>query len=164
MPEEKNTSNSHAVLCSDFKSDLLSLLKQVKSEMDDQIKTSNLEFRWNISDEKIILSLDGQRTYRVFENLISNALKYSLPNSRVYVSLSQDESNVKIVFRNVSAQELDFDPERLTDRFVRGDSSRNSEGSGLGLAIAKSFVELQNGTFKIEVDDDIFKVIILWKK
>ena len=144
--------------------DVVSLLKQVKSELDDQIKSSNLEFKWNLSDEKVILPLDGQRTYRVFENLISNALKYSLANSRVYVTLSQTESDVQIVFKNVSAQELDLDPERLTDRFVRGDSSRNSEGSGLGLAIAKSFVELQKGTFKIDVDDDIFKVIITWKK
>ena len=144
--------------------DVVSLLKQVKSEMDDQIKSSNLEFKWNLADEKVILPLDGQRTYRVFENLISNALKYSLSNSRVYVNLNHTEKDVKIVFRNVSAQELDFDPERLTDRFVRGDSSRNSEGSGLGLAIAKSFVELQRGTFEINVDDDIFKVIITWKK
>ncbi len=144
--------------------DVVSLLKQVKSEMSDQIQASSLDFKWNISAEKVMLSLDGQRTYRVFENLISNALKYSLPNSRVYVNLSQDEECVKIVFRNVSAQELDFDPDRLTDRFVRGDASRNSEGSGLGLAIAKSFVELQKGTFKIEVDDDLFKVIITWKK
>ena len=144
--------------------DVVSLLKQVKSEMNDQIKASNLEFKWNFSSEKVILSLDGQRTYRVFENLISNALKYSLPNSRVYVTLSEDNANIQIVFRNVSAQELDFDPERLTDRFVRGDSSRNSEGSGLGLAIAKSFIELQKGTFKIDVDEDIFKVTIQWKK
>ena len=80
------------------------------------------------------------------------------------MTLNQSESDVQISFRNVSAQELDFDPDRLTDRFVRGDSSRNSEGSGLGLAIAKSFVELQKGTFKVDVDDDIFKVIISWKK
>ena len=91
-------------------------------------------------------------------------LLFHQQSSRVYVTLSQDENEVKIIFRNVSAQELDFDPERLTDRFVRGDSSRNSEGSGLGLAIAKSFVELQNGRFQIDVDGDIFKVIITWKK
>ena len=160
---EISKANSGNVTMNYMDVDVASLLKQVKSEMDDQIKTSNLEFKWNIPDERVILSLDGQRTYRVFENLISNALKYSLPNSRVYITLTHDEE-VKIVFRNVSAQELDFDPERLTDRFVRGDSSRNSEGSGLGLAIAKSFVELQKGSFKIDVDGDIFKVIISWKK
>ena len=144
--------------------DVVSLLKQVKSEMSDQIAESNLDFRWNFATEKVILSLDGQRTYRVFENLINNILKYAMPHSRVYVNVMQNESEVKIMFRNVSAQELDFDSERLTDRFVRGDASRNSEGSGLGLAIAKSFVELQKGTFKIDVDGDLFKVTITWIK
>ena len=100
----------------------------------------------------------------MFENLISNALKYSMPYSRVYVDVENCDSDVRVVFRNTSAQELDFDPERLTERFVRGDVSRKSEGSGLGLAIAKSFVELQKGKFKIEVDGDLFKVILTWKK
>ena len=144
--------------------DVVSLLKQVKSEMEDQLSSSNLAFRWNLPEEKVILSLDGQRTYRVFENLISNALKYSMPHSRVYVDVENAKDVVKVIFRNTSAQELDFDPERLTERFVRGDASRKSEGSGLGLAIAKSFVELQNGIFKIEVDGDLFKVILTWSK
>ena len=144
--------------------DVVSLLKQVKSEMSDQIEVSDLTFRWVLPEEKIILSLDGQRTYRVFENLISNALKYSMPYSRVYVDVENAKDDVKVIFRNTSAQELDFDPERLTERFVRGDASRKSEGSGLGLAIAKSFVELQNGKFKIEVDGDLFKVILIWNK
>ena len=69
-----------------------------------------------------------------------------------------------MVFRNISAQELDYEPDRLTERFVRGDASRNSEGSGLGLAIAKSFTELQGGKFKIEVDGDLFKVLLTWSR
>lgn len=144
--------------------DVVNLMKQVRFEMLDQIESSNLTFRWNLPEEKIILPLDGQRTYRVFENLLNNALKYAMPHSRVYVDMLQRESQVQIVFRNMSAQELDFEAERLTERFVRGDASRNSEGSGLGLAIAKSFVELQNGEFRIEVDGDLFKVIISWNK
>lgn len=144
--------------------DVVSLLKQVKSEMEDQLVASDLTFRWNLPEEKVMLSLDGQRTYRVFENLISNALKYSMPYSRVYVDVENEKDVVKVIFRNTSAQELDFDPERLTERFVRGDASRKSEGSGLGLAIAKSFVELQSGKFKIEVDGDLFKVILTWNK
>ena len=144
--------------------DIVSLLKQVKSEMEDRLEASDLTFRWNLPEEKVILSLDGQRTYRVFENLISNALKYSMPYSRVYVDVEHEKDVVKVIFRNTSAQELDFDPERLTERFVRGDASRKSEGSGLGLAIAKSFVELQNGKLKIEVDGDLFKVILTWNK
>ncbi len=144
--------------------DIVNLMKQVRMEMSDQIENSTLTFRWNLPEEKIILSLDGQRTYRVFENLLNNALKYAMPNSRVYVDVMNEDTTVKVVFRNTSAQELDYEPEHLTERFVRGDSSRNSEGSGLGLAIAKSFVELQNGKFNIEVDGDLFKVIIIWSK
>ena len=128
------------------------------------MEASDLTFRWNLPEEKIILSLDGQRTYRIFENLLSNALKYALPHSRVYVDILDSTEDVMVVFRNISAQELDFDAQRLTERFVRGDASRNSEGSGLGLAIAKSFTELQGGKFKIEVDGDLFKVLLTWSK
>ena len=144
--------------------DVVNLMKQVRLEMEDKIMNSNLTFRWNFPEEKIILSLDGQRTYRIFENLLNNILKYAMPGSRVYVDIKDLEKEVKIIFRNISASELDYDVEHLTDRFVRGDSSRNTEGSGLGLAIVKSFVELQNGTFQIEVDGDLFKAIIVWKK
>ena len=144
--------------------DVVSLLKQVRSEMDEQIRESQLQFRWNLPEEKIMLSLDGQRTYRVFENLLNNILKYAMHHTRAYVDLVSAEKEVKIVFRNISAMELDYDVERLTDRFVRGDSARNSEGSGLGLAIVKSFVELQNGTFHVEGDGDLFKAIICFVK
>lgn len=142
--------------------DVVSLMKQVRLEMEDQIADSDLMFRWNLPEEKIILNLDGQKTYRVFVNLIGNILKYSMPNSRVFIDLISDGNTVQICFRNISMAELDFDVDRLTDRFVRGDASRNTEGSGLGLAIAKSFVELQHGTFKIDVDGDLFKVTISW--
>ena len=71
---------------------------------------------------------------------------------------------VQVVFKNISAQELNYEPESLTERFVRGDASRNSEGSGLGLAIAKSFTELQGGKFKVEVDGDLFKVLLTWSR
>ena len=144
--------------------DVVNLLKQVRSEMGEQIENSNLYFRWNLPEDKIILSLDGQRMYRVFENLINNILKYAMPHSRVYIDVLSMETQVQIRFRNVSAMELDIDTEKLTERFVRGDSARNSEGSGLGLAIAKSFVELQKGTFAIDVDGDLFKVLISFEK
>ncbi len=144
--------------------DVVSLMKQVRLEMEDQIADSGLLFRWNLPEEKIIIDLDGQRTYRVFVNLISNILKYSMPNSRVFIDIATTDSCVRICFRNISMTELDFDVERLTDRFVRGDVSRNTEGSGLGLAIAKSFVELQHGNFKIDVDGDLFKVTITWPR
>ena len=103
---------------------VVSLLRQVRSEMDEEIQKSNLQFRWNLPEEKVILPLDGQRMYRVFENLIRNALKYSMPYSRVYVDLLANETDVQIVFRNMSAAEMNYAPEQLTERFVRGDVSR----------------------------------------
>lgn len=144
--------------------DVVNLMKQLRLEMEDKLADSNLAFRWNLPDEKVILPLDGQKTYRVFENLLGNALKYALPNSRVYVDVINDEKQVEIVFRNISAIEIEPDADSLTERFVRGDASRTTEGSGLGLAIVKSFVELQGGSFRIEIDGDLFKAIILWKK
>ena len=124
--------------------------------------TSNLSFRWNLPEEKVLCMLDGQRTYRVFENLMVNILKYSMEGSRVYIDLIQDQGHVRVLLKNMSATELNFDPEEITERFVRGDLSRNTEGSGLGLAIARSFVELQGGSFRIEIDGDLFKVEILF--
>ena len=161
---EVSKAHSGSVTMNFMDVDVVNLLKQVRSEMDEQIKGSELQFRWSLPEEKIILSLDGQRTYRVFENLMNNILKYAMPHSRVYIDMDSSQTEVKIVFRNVSAVELDYDADRLTDRFVRGDSARNSEGSGLGLAIVKSFVKLQNGTFYVEVDGDLFKAVIQFKK
>ena len=161
---EISKANSGNVKMNFMDVDVVNLMKQVRLEMEDKIMNSNLTFRWNFPEEKIILSLDGQRTYRIFENLLNNILKYAMPGSRVYVDVKNLEKEVEIIFRNISASELDYNVEHLTDRFVRGDSSRNTEGSGLGLAIVKSFVELQHGTFRIEVDGDLFKAIIIWKK
>lgn len=144
--------------------DIVNLMKQVRTEMEDKIADSDVTFRWNLPEQKVILSLDGQKTYRIFENLLNNILKYAMPNTRAYVDIVENAYEVQVVFRNISKVELDFDAQRLTERFVRGDVARNSEGSGLGLAIAKSFVELQGGTFQIEVDADLFKAVLTWKK
>ena len=108
--------------------------------------------------------MDSQKTYRVFENLIVNITKYALPHTRVYIEMTETDSRVHIFMKNVSAAELDFNVEEITDRFVRGDSSRNTEGSGLGLAIAKSFTELQHGELKIETEADLFKAEIVFPK
>lgn len=144
--------------------DVVNIMKQLRLEMEDKLADSDLTFRWKLPEEKVILNLDGQKTYRVFENLLSNALKYAMHGSRVYIDIVNGESEVEVVFKNISAVELGGEAERLTDRFVRGDSARATEGSGLGLAIVKSFVELQGGNFKIDIDGDLFKAIILWKK
>lgn len=144
--------------------DLVSLIKQVRLENEDKIQESTLDFRWNLSEEKCILTLDPQRTFRIIDNLVQNILKYSMPHSRVYIDMKEREAEVVVSFKNMSATEMNFSPEEITERFVRGDLSRNTEGSGLGLAIAQSFTELQNGTFRVETDGDLFKVIICWKR
>ncbi len=144
--------------------DVVALMKQVISECQQALDDASLTIRLNTSSEKIIHQLDSLKTYRMFENLIMNASKYALNNTRVFVTVDETESTVIVSFKNVSATEINVDSNELTDRFVRGDKSRNTEGSGLGLAIVKSFAELQNGTFKVEVDGDLFKAIIVFNK
>lgn len=144
--------------------DISYLMKQAIVELDDKIKEAGLDIRLSMPENKVTLDLDSQRTYRVFENLIVNVVKYALPNSRVYVELNDRANDVEIIIKNISAEEITFNVDEISDRFVRGDKARNTEGSGLGLAIVKSFVELQGGKFNIEVDGDLFKTIIVFKK
>lgn len=144
--------------------DIVSLMRQVKLELQDKIDASDLIFRWQLPEEKVILPLDSQRTYRVFENLIVNITKYAMPRTRVYITMENTENHVKIVMKNISATELNFNPNEITERFVRGDVSRNTEGSGLGLAIAKSFTELQGGRLEISTDADLFTAEITFLK
>lgn len=144
--------------------DISYLMKQAIVELDDKISEAGLDVRLSMPENKLILPLDSQRTYRIFENLIINVVKYALPNSRVYIELKDREDNAEITIKNISADEITFNVNEISDRFVRGDKSRNTEGSGLGLAIVKSFVELQGGKFNIEVDGDLFKAIINFKK
>ena len=161
---EVSKANSGNVTMNFMDVDIVKLIKEVRLEMSDKIEESDLDFRFNLPEEKVMLSLDGQRTYRIFENIFSNALKYAMPFSRVYIDLKDEENQVTVTVKNMSAQELKMDVDYLTERFVRGDSARNSEGSGLGLAIAKSFTELQHGQFEIQVDGDLFKVCMTFKK
>ena len=144
--------------------DIVELMKQTQFELSDKIEESSLKFKWNLPSEKVIVKLDSQKTFRVFENLLVNIVKYAMPNSRVFIDIINKEDGVDIELKNMSATEIDFTGEEIVERFTRGDKSRNTEGSGLGLAIAKSFVELQGGCFVVEVDGDLFKVKIKFKK
>lgn len=144
--------------------DVASLLNQSLAEVDDKIKNSSLIFKINTPKQKVYANLDGKKTWRVFENLINNALKYSQSNTRVYIDLLEYDSKIVFTIKNISAYEMNFDVEEIFERFKRGDTSRNTEGSGLGLAIAKSIVELQGGTLKIEIDGDLFKAIVEFHK
>lgn len=143
--------------------DIVSMVKQVEFEMEDKLADAGLDVRMNLPEEKVIVPLDSQKTFRIFENLFGNIAKYALPGTRVYVNCFTAKDEVTIILKNIAAQELSASGEELTERFVRGDASRNTEGSGLGLAIAKSFTEIQGGKFRIELDGDLFKVVLIWK-
>ncbi|MGN0424539.1 MAG: sensor histidine kinase [Acetatifactor sp.] len=142
--------------------DIISLMKQVSFEMADKLRSADLDLRMNLSDEKLLLTLDSQKTYRIYENLFGNIAKYAMKGTRVYVDCCRMDDRVIITMKNISAREITVDSAELTDRFVRGDASRNTEGSGLGLAIAKSFTQLQGGELSLEVDGDLFKVTTVW--
>lgn len=140
------------------------LLTQALGEYDEKLKAAELEVVLNFSCNNCIILADGQKLWRVFDNLLSNICKYAQPHTRVYLSLEETEKNVSVTFKNISASPLNISSDELTERFVRGERSRNTEGSGLGLSIAKSFVELQNGNFEISIDGDLFKAKLTFDK
>ncbi len=140
------------------------LLEQALAEHDVALKESTLQMRVSYSPEPLYCYVDGQKLWRVFDNLIGNILKYSLENTRVYISVKEFEGLAVITFKNVTKFELGENIDELFERFKRGDTSRHTEGSGLGLAIAKSIVDLHDGELEIELDGDLFKVTIQLKK
>ncbi|MBO0553225.1 HAMP domain-containing histidine kinase [Clostridium botulinum] len=146
------------------KIDITALLKQSIAEFEEKIKNSSLKLKFKYNDKKIYANLDGKKTWRVFENLINNIIKYSQPNTRVYIDLIETDTKIIITMKNISHYEMDFTSDEIFERFKRGDKARNTEGSGLGLAIAKSIVELQGGNLNINIDGDLFKVIIEFNK
>lgn len=142
------------------KIDLTQLLRQSIGEMEEKLSEASLDLKINMPEEKTYVRADGRRLYRVLENLLINISKYSLPNTRVYIDIIEEDNKVKLTMKNISSYELNFDPEEIMERFKRADDSRNTEGSGLGLAIARDLVNLQGGTFSIDIDGDLFKSIV----
>ncbi len=140
--------------------DLKMLLHQTLADMDELIENAPVQWRIQIPEDNYPVFVDGQRMYRVFQNLIKNAAQYALEGSRVFVVLVKQENRALLSIQNISRHELDVSGEELTARFVRGDKSRTSSGSGLGLSIAKSFTEACGGTFRIIVNGDQFSVQI----
>lgn len=139
--------------------DFAKLLRQTLADLDDPIQNSGLTFRVDLPDSPVMIVADGKRLYRVFQNLIDNALRYALPGSRVYLTLKTGEGRAEASLRNTSRDEL---PEGVdfTARFVRGDESRTDGGSGLGLSIARNFTEACGGAFRVETLADLFTAVV----
>lgn len=140
--------------------DLTQLVQQAIGEHTEKMAEIPLDFRVSVPKEPMPAVIDGQRWWRMLDNLIGNSLKYSLPGTRVFVTLRDTGGNAELVVKNITAYELNENVDELYDRFKRGDASRHTDGSGLGLAIAQSIVEMHGGTMVIDVDGDLFKVTV----
>lgn len=140
------------------------LLTQVAGEYDEKLGRKNLTLMLNTPEAPVRILADGRRLWRVFDNLMNNICKYAQSGTRVYLDLVEKNGKAVITFKNISEYPLNISGDELTERFVRGDRSRNTEGSGLGLSIAKSLVELQGGRMNIIIDGDLFKAEIIFDK
>ena len=140
--------------------DICTLMLQTLGDMEESIEASHRIIRKTLAAEPLYVISDGQRLYRIYQNLIENALKYSLEGSRIFIDVFGDEKTVTTIIKNTSSYEMNFTEETITERFTRGDINRTTEGHGLGLAIVKSFAEACGGKFHIDIDGDLFKATV----
>lgn len=138
----------------------IEMLHQVMGEFEERFQKRNLTLMVHLTDEAMMIRADGRRLWRVLDNIFNNVVKYAMEGTRVYAEAAPDKGRVIFSLKNISSEPLNISAEELTERFIRGDSSRNTEGSGLGLSIARSLTELQGGEFKLYLDGDLFKVVI----
>lgn len=144
--------------------DAVEAVTQALGEFADKLTAAGLTPVFHQSEENIMLLADGRLLWRAVSNVLSNAVKYALPGTRLYVDVSATQDKAIISFKNISGAQLNISAEELMERFVRGDCSRNTEGSGLGLNIAKSLMELQKGQLQLLVDGDLFKVTLVFPR
>lgn len=135
-------------------------LTQIMGEYEEKINSCSIELIMKKPENEVYIMADGRLLWRVFDNIMNNICKYAQPSTRAYLNLDIEENQAFITFRNISKFPLNISSDELLDRFIRGDSSRNTEGSGLGLSIAKSLTELQKGQLDLYVDGDLFKVVL----
>ena len=147
-----------------MKINLVEMIQQTSGEFEEKFKKRGLKEVLNLPEEDAVIYVDGRRMWRVLENIYNNAAKYAMEGTRVYADLKVDKEQVIFSLKNISEQPLNIDAEELTERFIRGDISRNTEGSGLGLSIAKNLTEMQDGKFELYLDGDLFKVTIKFTK
>lgn len=138
------------------------LLTQATGEYQEKSEKRQLTLATMLPEEEVYVMSDGRLLWRVFDNLLNNACKYSQPGTRVYISCEKLGDKAVVTFRNVSKSMLNISPDELMERFVRGDSSRNTEGSGLGLSIAQSLSEMLGGSMNLYIDGDLFKVVLVF--
>ncbi|HHW21894.1 MAG TPA: HAMP domain-containing histidine kinase [Clostridiaceae bacterium] len=135
-------------------------LDQIMGEYQEKINSYDIDLILKKPENEVYIMADGRLLWRVFDNLMNNICKYAQPSTRAYINLDTENNEAVITFRNISKFPLNISSDELLERFIRGDSSRNTEGSGLGLSIAKSLTELQNGRLDLYVDGDLFKVVL----
>jgi signal transduction histidine kinase len=147
------------------KIEMISIVNQALAEVGEKLDAAGLQILFDRKPEKAEVMADGQLLWRVIENLLTNAAKYAMPSSRVYIDISEEEEGrVRLEIKNVSREPLNISADELTERFTRGDRSRNTEGSGLGLSIAKDLTGLMGGEFKIYIDGDLFKAAVILER
>ena len=136
------------------------LLDQSLGEYGEKLAAAGLEPVLTKPEKPVIIMADGRHMWRIFDNLLNNICKYSQRGTRVYLEVYERDGKAVVTFRNISSRQLNISSDELMERFVRGDSSRNTEGSGLGLNIAQSLAQLQKGVMELTVDGDLFKVTL----
>ena len=157
---EASRASSGNVVLNICRIDVKELLMQTSGEFVERFEARGLQLIENYPQNPQYVDADGRRLWRIIENLFRNVEKYAMPHTRVYLDLVNDGDRVAFSLKNISENPLNISPEELTERFTRGDESRSTEGSGLGLSIAKDLTEIQQGTFEIYLDGDLFKVTV----
>lgn len=142
------------------KLDLKKLIEQTLGDMKDEIERSDLQIKANLPEKGLYIVSDGEKMYRVFQNIIDNALRYSLNGTRIYIDAEDINGKAVATIKNIANYEMDFTADEILQRFNRGDGSRTTDGSGLGLSIAESFSNVCGGDFEVDIDGDLFKVTI----
>lgn len=161
---EASKAASGVLSCTKVPTDLKELCQQAVAEYTDRLEAADLNPVLTLPEENFAANLDGRLTWRILDNLFSNACKYAQPGTRVYLVGEQGEGYVTLTMKNISRDQLNIPAEELMERFVRGDSARSGEGSGLGLSIARSLSELQGGQFSLYVNGDLFQAQVRFPK
>ncbi len=158
---EASKASSGAVELHVTRLDIVEMIQQAIGEFQEKMQERQLSLQWRQPEEAMCITADGQKTWRILENLFENVRKYALEGTRVYVDTSCSGNYVSVTIKNISSEPLNISAEELTERFVRGDAARTSEGSGLGLSIARSLASLQGGSLELQVDGDLFKATLM---